>query len=150
MDGINIERFLARLEEFDALRDADTVNRDTVDRIEPGYATTWPDQLNSSVRNALVQVGIPQPYQHQAEAIVKSLGGADVVMESPTASGKTLAFTAPMLHSLKQDKGTHALMVYPMKALAFDQRSKSDKFVSHSQLSHGHTTAIPLMKKRRP
>ena len=124
MDGIDIERFLGRLKEFDALRDADTVNRDTVDRIQPGYAAEWPEQLDSSVRSALVDAGIPQPYQHQADAIIKSLGGADVVMESPTASGKTLAFTAPMLHTLKQDKGSHALMVYPMKALAFDQREQ--------------------------
>ena len=45
-------------------------------------------------------------------------------MESPTASGKTLAFTAPMLHALKQEAGSHAMMIYPMKALAFDQREQ--------------------------
>ena len=72
----------------------------------------------------LVSVGIPQPYQHQADAIVRSLDGVDVVMESPTASGKTLAFTAPMLHSLVRNEGSHALMIYPMKALAFDQREQ--------------------------
>lgn len=45
-------------------------------------------------------------------------------MESPTASGKTLAFTAPMLHALKKGRDFHALMIYPMKALAFDQREQ--------------------------
>ena len=45
-------------------------------------------------------------------------------MESPTASGKTFAFTAPMIHALKQNPGSHAMMVYPMKALAFDQREQ--------------------------
>ena len=45
-------------------------------------------------------------------------------LESPTASGKTLAFTAPMLHKLVSNKGSHALMIYPMKALAFDQREQ--------------------------
>ena len=69
-------------------------------------------------------MGITQPYQHQADAIARSLSGADVVMETPTASGKTLAFTAPMLHSLKQNPESHALMIYPMKALAFDQREQ--------------------------
>ena len=45
-------------------------------------------------------------------------------MESPTASGKTLAFAAPMLHVLKENPGSHAMMIYPMKALAFDQRAQ--------------------------
>ncbi len=119
-----IERFLVRLKEFDALRDGDTVNRKMVDRIRPAQAAEWPAQLDSSVRNTLVRSGIRQPYQHQADAIVKSLSGSDVVMESPTASGKTLAFTASMLHALKQNKSSHALMIYPMKALAFDQREQ--------------------------
>ena len=67
---------------------------------------------------------LPAPYQHQTDAIVKTLSGADVVMESPTASGKTLAFVAPMLHLLKETPGSHAMMIYPMKALAFDQREQ--------------------------
>ena len=124
MNELNIEALLARLKEFDALRDTDRVERGELARIQPGYANEWPGQLNAAVRNALINAGIPQPYQHQAEAIAKSLDGADVVMESPTASGKTLSFTAPMLHFLKQNPGSHALMIYPMKALAFDQREQ--------------------------
>ena len=68
--------------------------------------------------------GIPRLYQHQADAIEKSLSGADVVLESPTASGKTAAFAAPMLDTLIRNPGSHALMIYPMKALAFDQREQ--------------------------
>lgn len=121
MNDLNIQRFEARLKEFDALRDSDRIERGELDRIQPAYADEWPADLNPAVRNALVAAGIPRPYQHQADAIAKALSGADVVMESPTASGKTLAFTAPMLHALKQNPGSHALMIYPMKALAFDQ-----------------------------
>ena len=121
MNALNIESFEARLKEFDALRDTDRIERGELDRIQPQYADAWPAELNPAVRKALVDAGIPRPYQHQADAIAKALSGADVVMESPTASGKTLAFTAPMLHALKQNPGSHALMIYPMKALAFDQ-----------------------------
>ena len=85
--------------------------RGQLDRIQPQYADAWPAELNPTVRKALADAGIPQPYQHQANAIAKALSGADVVMESPTASGKTLAFTAPMLHALKQNPGSHALMI---------------------------------------
>ena len=120
----NISDFEARLAEFDALRPADRVERGVMDRIQPAYADEWPSQLHPNVRSALVGTGTPQPYQHQAEAITKALSGADVVMESPTASGKTLAFTVPMLHALKESPGSHAMMIYPMKALAFDQREQ--------------------------
>ena len=122
MDRIDLDSLRARLNEFDALRTDDEIKTHTVERIQPQLATEWPTQLDSSVRNALIGAGIQQPYQHQADAIIKSLDGADVVMESPTASGKTLAFTAPMLHSLVRNDGSHALMIYPTKALAFDQR----------------------------
>lgn len=116
-----IERLIERLKEFDALRDDDKIKTGTVDRIEPQYADEWPDQLHPSVRDALTTI---RPYRHQADAIIRSLSGVDVVMESPTASGKTLAFAAPMLDALMRNRGSHALMVYPMKALAFDQREQ--------------------------
>ena len=118
---IDIEKFEKQLKTFDALRDGDAIKTDTVARIRPQYADEWPVQLHPSVRNALITTGIPNPYQHQADAIRRSLNGADVVLESPTASGKTLAFTLPMCDSLLRNKGSHALMIYPMKALAFDQ-----------------------------
>ena len=121
---IEIGQITEQLTGRDALRDGDTIKTGVIERIQPQYADAWPAQLDSCVRDALVSVGIPQPYQHQADAIVRSLDGVDVVMESPTASGKTLAFTAPMLHSLVRNEGSHALMIYPMKALAFDQREQ--------------------------
>lgn len=124
MQTLNITQFVAKLKEFDALRDSDTIVPGELDRIQPSYANEWPAELSPEIREALVGAGILRPYSHQADAIVKSLSGADVVMESPTASGKTLAFTAPMLHALKQNRNSHALMIYPMKALAFDQREQ--------------------------
>ena len=124
---IDIAEFKAQLKQFDALRDDDTITIDTANRIEPQYEDEWPVQLDPSIRAALSDIGIPRPYKHQADAIRKSLSGADVVMESPTASGKTLAFTAPMLHALMQDRNAHALMIYPMKALAFDQRTQIEQ-----------------------
>ena len=124
MTKLNIDQLISKLKELDALRDADTISQDEVDRIQPAYANEWPELLNPSVREAMANSGIVRPYQHQADAIVKVLKGADVVMESPTASGKTLAFTAPMLHVLRENPGSHAMMIYPMKALAFDQRAQ--------------------------
>lgn len=124
MNRIDTDRLLGKLAEFDALRESDTINRTELERVRPTYASEWPADLHPDVRRALEDAGIARPYQHQVDAITKSLSGADVVLESPTASGKTLSFTAPMLHALKQEPGSHAMMVYPMKALAFDQREQ--------------------------
>ena len=95
-----------------------------VERIKPEYADEWPTELNPAIRDTLNTNGISCLYEHQAEAIRRSIGGKDVVLESPTASGKTIAFSAPMLNYLLQDRDSHALMIYPMKALAFDQREQ--------------------------
>ena len=124
---IDIKRFENQLRKYSALRDDDMMQMGTVGRIEPQYADGWPAQLELSIRNALCDAGVPRPYQHQADAIERVLGGVDVVLESPTASGKTLAFTVPMLDSLARNPGSHALMIYPMKALAFDQRSQIEQ-----------------------
>lgn len=122
---IDIENLLERLKEFGALRPKDKIETDSAERIEPQCENEWPAQLHPSIRDALNDIGIPRPYKHQADAVSKSLNGSDVVLELPTASGKTLAFTVPMLHALKTNpRPSHALMIYPMKALAFDQHAQ--------------------------
>ncbi len=122
--SVNMANLLGRLGEFDALRSGDDVLTGAVERIVPQNETAWPSHLHPAVRAALNGIGMGTPYKHQFDAVSKSLDGADVVLESPTASGKTLAFTVPMLHALKTNPGSHAMMVYPMKALAFDQRTQ--------------------------
>lgn len=119
---MDIDHLIARLKEFDALRDNDSIKRGLQDRREPAYADAWPEGVHPAIVGALEALGIPLPYQHQADAIEQSLAGNDVVMESPTASGKTLAFAVPMLDALVRDRDAHALLLYPTKALALDQR----------------------------
>lgn len=124
---IDIEEFKAQLKNFGALRDPDEIQTGTLPHIQPDSADKSLPELHTSVQKALNKIGINRFYQHQAEAIRKSLDGADVVLESPTASGKTLAFTVPMLDTLLRDRDARALMVYPMKALAFDQRAQIEQ-----------------------
>ena len=122
---MDVEGFIDKLKGFDALRDNDQITFRTLEPLRPLFADVWPEQLDASIRRELVKNGINKPYKHQVDAIIQSLKGFDVVLESPTASGKTLAFTAPMLHTLKRKRhDSHALMIYPMKALAFDQREQ--------------------------
>ena len=70
-------------------------------------------------------------YQHQEEAITKVFNGHNIVVASGTASGKTEAFIYPILLHLYQEylkrtlcPGVRALILYPMNALANDQRER--------------------------
>ena len=124
----DFQGFIARLKELDALRDdddiKDDIKTDVVDSVEPERADDWPPELDRAVSDVLINSGVGQPYLHQFESVKHSLRGTDVVLESPTASGKTLAFVAPMLHELMRNPGSHGLLIYPMKSLAFDQREQ--------------------------
>ena len=124
-----MEHLLAKLREFDALRDGE-VGNDRVDKailkaISPTYADEKAfDRLSPRLVDALHESGIDHLYQHQAEAILKALDGNNVVLQAPTASGKSLAFQIPMLDTLARETNGHALMLYPTKALALDQRDQ--------------------------
>ena len=116
-----IEDLLKKLRENEALRDGDEVRKAEMPVKEPSYADI-PKGLSEQVKTALAQNGISRLFSHQAEAIETALCGDDVILESPTASGKTLSFAAPMLDLLYSDRNARALMIYPMKAVAYDQR----------------------------
>ena len=81
----------------------------------------FPPALDSRLLGALRARGISQLYTHQAAAIEHALAGRHVVVITPTASGKTLCYNAPVLHSMLQDSSSRALYLFPTKALAQDQ-----------------------------
>jgi len=60
-------------------------------------------------------------YIHQCEAIESLRDGKNIIITTPTASGKTLAFNIPIFEKLEQDKKATALYIYPTKALSNDQ-----------------------------
>ena len=122
-----IQQLLEKLSEFDALRDDDECKTEDVERQEPAFADDFPAVISDPTRRALESTGISRLYRHQAAAIETAMSGDNVVLESPTASGKTIAFTVPMIEKLRMDRDAHALLLYPMKAVAYDQRRQIDK-----------------------
>ncbi len=88
--------------------------------VEADYAP-FPDGVDARLRRALEARGISQLYTHQAEAIEHALAGRNVVVITPTASGKTLCYNAPVLSSILADASSRALYLFPTKALAQDQ-----------------------------
>lgn len=67
-------------------------------------------------------------YTHQCDAINSCARGSNVIITTPTASGKTLAFNIPVLSRLFADKDSRALYIYPTKALANDQLRSLERF----------------------
>ncbi len=63
-------------------------------------------------------------YRHQVEAIELIRKGEDIIITTPTSSGKTLSFNLPIIEGLLADPTATALYLYPMKALANDQLQK--------------------------
>ena len=60
-------------------------------------------------------------YEHQAETYESIKDGEHVIITTPTASGKTLAFNLPILETMIEDRDATALYIYPAKALSNDQ-----------------------------
>jgi DEAD/DEAH box helicase domain-containing protein len=81
----------------------------------------FPAETDERLRGALAARGIDQLYTHQAEAFAHVLAGRNVVTITPTASGKTLCYNAPVLNAILRDASTRALYLFPTKALAQDQ-----------------------------
>ena len=81
----------------------------------------YPDGVNQRLRRVLADRGVEQPYTHQAVAMAHALAGRHVVITTPTASGKTLCYNAPVLSAITADPAARALYLFPTKALAQDQ-----------------------------
>ena len=83
--------------------------------------TPYPDGVDQRLRRVLADRGVERPYTHQAVAMAHALAGRHVVITTPTASGKTLCYNAPVLSAILRDPATRALYLFPTKALAQDQ-----------------------------
>ncbi|MER6235514.1 DEAD/DEAH box helicase [Streptomyces clavifer] len=93
-----------------------------------GTHAIWPDRIRPEVISAIAGAGIDHPWEHQATAAEHALDGESVVIATGTASGKSLAYLAPVLSALldgseaPNGRGATALYLAPTKALAADQR----------------------------
>ncbi len=74
-------------------------------------------------------------YSHQSDAIALLRSGHDIVITTPTASGKTLAFNIPVFEALDDNPQATALYLYPTKALSNDQLKTLTEFEHVSGIS---------------
>lgn len=93
-------------------------------------------ELPQPLVKALDSYGIRGLYRFQVEALKKYREGRDIVIVAGTGTGKTEAFTIPLLEDMllrkESIKKPYAILVYPTKALARDQ------YIRLKRLAEGH------------
>ncbi len=87
----------------------------------PPRHAPWPEGIDPRLVEAMRRGGIEAPYTHQAAAFRAARAGRNVVVVTPTASGKTLCYNLPVLDAVASNPAARALYLFPTKALAADQ-----------------------------
>src|SRR5215472_11556503 len=104
----------------------------------PAREAQWaefPGWVNGKLRSAYTAKGVSRLYAHQARAAEAVHAGRNVVIVTPTASGKTLCYNLPVLNAILENSDTRALYLFPTKALAQDQLAELHDV--NQRLDHG-------------
>ena len=87
----------------------------------PAEVEPLPAWLDPRLRDGLARRGLTTLYSHQAAALKALREGRDVMVVTPTASGKSLCYNLPVLQAVAGDPAARALYLFPTKALSQDQ-----------------------------
>lgn len=84
--------------------------------------------LLPKVAGVLEGKGIDRLFSHQVQALEATARGENVVVVTPTASGKTMCYNLPVLNHLLLDQEARALYLFPTKSLSQDQLAAIQEF----------------------
>lgn len=117
----------------------------------PARWAALPEHLAATIHQGLRAKGFEQLFSHQAQALSAIEAGDDVVVATPTASGKSLIYNLATLNALAQDPDARALYLFPTKALAHDQVAALDAFADACQIAatpHAYDGDTPADARR--
>ena len=119
MATLSLEEWLERAESDRRFRE----NATSITHIpaSEGSFAPYPSWVHPRLKTVLEKRGLKRLYSHQAQAVELVRQGRDVVLVTPTASGKTLCYNLPVLQRILEEPETRALYLFPTKALANDQ-----------------------------
>lgn len=130
---MEVRAFLERLKQSPHYRRQIAAERVLAAR--PAAYATPAEALPDALVKLLRGEGICQLYTHQAAAYDAARRGADVVVCTGTASGKSLCYHLPVLAELLANRDSRALYLFPTKALAYDQLGGLERMVAEAGLS---------------
>lgn len=90
--------------------------------------------LGNGILEALNELKFSEPTEVQEQTIPLVLHGKDTVVRSKTGSGKTAAFTIPIMQLLEQHKGVGALIVAPTRELALQIEHVARQVGRHTRI----------------
>lgn len=96
---------------------------------QPGKFVEYPPDIHPRLVEALKKKGFSSLFSHQQEAWEKVRQGKNVVVVTPTASGKTLCYNLPVLDCILRNPSSRAIYLFPTKALSQDQRAELDETI---------------------
>lgn len=114
---MSIPNLIESLEKDDRFSPSITEHR-YIHPVEPLYKKI---DLDERVRRVFKNQGIELFWSHQVEAIDLIRQGENVVVMTPTASGKSLIYNIPVIESIIENPETRALYIFPLKGLEQDQ-----------------------------
>jgi DEAD/DEAH box helicase domain-containing protein len=98
--------------------------------------------VREEIREVLRTDGIEDLYSHQAAAITEVRRGHNVLVMTPTASGKSLVYNIPVIEAVLANPEARALYLFPLKGLEQDQVKNLDRLLQRS-MSAGSPGQLP-------
>ena len=96
-----------------------------------------PGWVRAELVEAYRSKGVERLYTHQALAAERVRAGKNLVVVTPTASGKTLCYNLPVLNAILENPDTRALYLFPTKALAQDQLAELNDLATRLEDAFG-------------
>lgn len=97
---------------------------------QEGKYEDYPENVHPALVAALHRKGFQKLYSHQRTSWEAVRKGQNVVVVTPTASGKTLCYNLPVLNDILNDPSSRAIYLFPTKALSQDQRAELDEITA--------------------
>ncbi|UCH06310.1 MAG: DEAD/DEAH box helicase, partial [Deltaproteobacteria bacterium] len=123
---MKIPRFIERLKQSTDLGPQITYHHYLAPQ-SPQYHST--EIVSRTISDALKRLNINKLFTHQMEAIQKISEGKDILVATPTASGKSMVYNLPVIECILTGAGARALYLFPLKALEQDQLKNLNEFV---------------------
>ena len=94
--------------------------------------------LDPRLERALKAAGISRLYSHQAQAVNAVRSGENVIVATPSASGKSLCYNIPAVEAALDDRTSRVLCLFPTKALTQDQAKGFEALIPpDAKVRHG-------------
>ncbi len=123
----NLLRSLEHLKEIGVKNDSITAVKHLP--AQEGRFRDYPENIHPALVEALSAKGFSKLYTHQHHSYEMIKEGKNIVVVTPTASGKTLCYNLSVLDAIMKRPSTRAIYLFPTKALAQDQRAELDETI---------------------